>query len=138
VLARLQPVLARRMQSVLSAQTSSRLRILHEALTADEARGPGLRRIPVGMLRSFTTRLVDLSISGIAAFLTSQGRRFIAAADDTKDGVTLRITIGNLGLLDSLKRALSMKAQSNPASAPAASDATPTVTVDVTPGLAHA
>jgi hypothetical protein len=78
--------------------------------------------------------LATTALGGLADFFGPQSTRFISATDDTKDGVTLAITISGLAQVSALRGALAGQAATTP---PAAPGTKPTVTVEVTPGFAH-
>jgi hypothetical protein len=137
----LRPVIDRLLGIVLSGRRTGRLRLNHVGLSQADARGPALKRVPPTVLEVFRHQVSVTTLGGLADFFGPQSARFMSATEDTKDGVTLGITISGLPQVGALRGALAGQAAATTTApgAPAAPAATkPTVTVDVTPGFAHA
>ena len=96
-------------------------------------------RVSVGLVYAFL--LVPMVIvvlvavlTGLADYLKRQGQQFIAATEDTADGVTITITVGNPPGFAQLRQALRGKVSS--LASLRLSDGTPTVSVSIVSGFA--
>uniref|UniRef100_A0A831TXT9 Uncharacterized protein n=1 Tax=Geobacter metallireducens TaxID=28232 RepID=A0A831TXT9_GEOME len=133
VAARLGRILERGLGKAL-AGGFGRLKIIHEAVTPDQWLG-ALRRLPSFVPQILMGRLQEWILKGLIDHLKQRTGEFIKAADDTADGVTLVITLGNPPGFPQLRQALKGKVLS-PASLKMA-DGAPQVKISVTPGYSH-
>ena len=131
----LRPIIDRWLRIVLSGRPTGKLRLNHAGLAAADAKGPALKRVPPATLDAFRQQISTATLGGLAEFLGPQSARFISATEDAKDGVTVAIAISGVDVT-ALRGALSGQGTATTPPAPVA--AKPTVTVDVTPGFAHA
>lgn len=111
-----------------------RLKIVHEAVMPDQWLG-ALRRLPSLVPQVLMGRLQEWILKGLADHLKQRTEEFIKAAEDTADGVTLVIILGNPPGFPQLRQALKGKVLS-PASLKMA-DGAPAVTITVAPGYSH-
>ncbi|MBC8019043.1 MAG: hypothetical protein H7X83_11065 [Verrucomicrobia bacterium] len=111
-----------------------RLKIVHEAVMPDQWVG-ALRRLPSLVPQVLMGRLQEWILKGLADHLKQRTEEFIKAAEDTADGVTLVIILGNPPGFPQLRQALKGKVLS-PASLRMA-DGAPAVTITVVPGYSH-
>jgi len=133
VVARLGRIVERGVRRALTGGFG-RLKIVHEAVTPDQWMG-ALRRLPSFVPQVLMGRLQEWVLKGLADHLKQRTEEFIKAADDTADGVTLVITLGNPPGFSLLRQALKGKGLS-PASLRMA-DGAPAVTITVAPGYSH-
>lgn len=76
------------------AGTFRRLKIVHETVMPEQWLG-ALRRLPSLVPQVLSGRLQEWMLKGLSSYLKQQPEEFIQAAEDTADGVTLEITLGN-------------------------------------------
>lgn len=133
VAARLGRILERGLGKAL-AGGFGRLKIIHEAVTPDQWLG-ALRRLPSLVPQVLLGRMQEWVLKGLIDHLKQRTEEFIKAADDTADGVTLVITLGNPPGFPQLRQALKGKVLS-PASLKMA-DGAPQVKIGATPGYSH-
>jgi hypothetical protein len=111
------------------------IRIVHEALSLEEARGAALGRLPKSAIQAFAARIGEWTLTALTDFFSKQSARFIAATEDAKDGVTMIITIMNAPGMAAMRKALGgapANGDAGLAGAPAS------VQVDVVPGFSDA
>jgi hypothetical protein len=132
--ARISELIVRGLAAAVDGNVTGRVRIVHEALQPREARGPGLRKVPPEMLHGFTAKVAEWALAGLSTFLGGSAARFIAAADDAQDGVTVILTIPNPPGLAAIRQVIAAA----PGAPGAANGSTaPAVRVDVVPGYKH-
>lgn len=102
--------------------------------TSLDALGAALRRLPADATSAFTARLQESLVSAFAEFAKGQAQRFIAAAEDTADGVTLTFTIAQPPGLEQLGKALLPNGTAAGLTEAIRAGAAPQARVDVTPG----
>lgn len=90
------------------AGSPRRLRVIHEA-TAPGRGAQALRRLPSIVPQVLKGRLVEWTVRSLADYLKQHGDEFTNAAEDTADGVTLIITLGNVPGFPQLRDALKAK-----------------------------
>jgi len=112
----------------------SRLKIVHEAVMPNQWVN-ALQRLPSLVPQVLMGRLQEWILKGLADHLKQRAEEFIKAAEDTADGVTLVIILGNPPGFPLLRQALKGKVLS-PASLKMA-DGAPAVTITVAPGYSH-
>jgi hypothetical protein len=135
VAARVGDLIVRGLAGAVDGNVSGRARIIHEALEPREARGRGLRRVAPALLRGFTGKVAEWGLAGLSTFFGSQAQRFITAAEDALDGVTVILTIPNPPGMAAIRRALA--GTPGAAADHAAAAAAPAVQVDIVPGFRH-
>lgn len=111
-----------------------RLKILHEAVTPGKG-SSALRRLPSLVSQVLMGRLQEWILKGLADHLKQRAEEFIKAAEDTADGVTVVITLGNPPGFPQLRQALKGKVLA-PGSLKMA-DGAPAVNIKITPGYRH-
>jgi hypothetical protein len=132
VMAQLQRYIDRGLRSSLSG-AFARLKLVHESVTPD-LWVAALRRLPSIVPQLLRSRLQEWLLKGLADHLKRRPEEFIRAANDTADGVTLLLTLGNPPGFPQLRQALKGKALS--LADLKLSGATPTVKVETLPGHA--
>ena len=131
---RLKHYIDRALTSGMDGHPGGRIRILHEALTLEEARGAALGRISRPALRGLAARVSDWTLTALTEYLTAQSARFIASTEDAKDGVTVVVTLANPPGMAALRSAV---AGGSPAAGAAPAGAPASVRVEVFPGFAN-
>lgn len=111
-----------------------RLKIIHESVTPDQW-ATAFRRVPSVVPETFLGRLQEWVLKGLTAHLKQHGEKFIKAAEDTADGVTIMITLGNPPGFPQLRQALKGKGFSLTSLKMAGSE--PAVNFKITPGYNH-
>ena len=133
VTTRLRQLLERGLRKAL-AGAFGRLKIVHEAVTPDQWSG-ALRRLPSLVPQVLLGQLTEWVVKGLSDYLKQRTEEFVKAAEDTADGVTLVITLGNPPGLPQLRQALKGKGLS--LGGLKLSDGTPTVGIKIIPGYTH-
>jgi hypothetical protein len=110
VVAQLQRYIDRGLRSSLTG-AFARLKLVHEAVTPDMWVS-ALRRLPSIVPQLLRSRLQEWVLTALADHLKRQPEEFVKAANDTADGVTLLLTIGNPPGFAQLRQALKGKALS--------------------------
>lgn len=85
-----------------------RLRIIHGSVTPAH-KNTALGRLPANVLQALSRRLNEWAMKGLSEQLKDQAARFIAAADQPVDGVTVVVTISGPPGLSQLRQALDGK-----------------------------
>jgi len=134
VAAQLQGFVDRGLRRALTSGFGRRLKIVHEAVMPDQYSG-ALRRLPSLVPQVLLGHLKEWVLKGLSDHMKQRPEEFIKAAEDTADGVTLSITIGNPPGFPQLRQALKGKGFS--LASLKMSDGTPTVKIKITPGHAH-
>jgi hypothetical protein len=125
----------RGLAAATDGNVSGHIRIVHEALSLDEARGAGLSRLPKSAVQAFASRIGEWTLTALTDYFSKQAASFIAATEDAKDGVTLIITLANAPGMAAMRKALAgapVNGEPGLAGAPAS------VQVDVVPGFTDA
>jgi hypothetical protein len=133
VTARLGKIITLRLRSAFNG-AHGRLKIIHEAAVPNQATGV-LQRLPSLVHQVLLARLTEWTVKALADQLKQRSEEFIKAAEDTADGVTLVITLGNLPGFPQLRQALKAKVIS--LAGLKLSDGTPTVKINIIPGYKH-
>lgn len=133
VVTRLRRILERGMRPAL-AGAYGRLKIVHETVTPDQWTA-ALRRLPALVPQSLRGRVTEWAISGLSDHLKQRSEVFIQAAEDSADGVTLVLTLGNPPGFPQLRQAL--KGKGVPLASLKLSDGTPTVKIRTVAGYVH-
>lgn len=133
ITARLGRYIERGLRSAL-AGTFRRLKIVHETVMPEQWLG-ALRRLPSLVPQVLSGRLQEWMLKGLSSYLKQQPEEFIQAAEDTADGVTLEINIGNPPGFPQLRQALKGKGLS--LANLKFSDSAPTVKIKSKPGYTH-
>jgi len=127
----LKPFLERALRAAFSGGVRGRVRLVHEALTPEQALGAGLRLLAPAATEAFTARLRDWVVRSLTDFFRDRTAQFTAAAEDPQDGITVVCTLRRVPGLDTLRKALAGGRWTPPATG------TPEVSVTVTPGYRH-
>ena len=106
-------LLGRRLPPILHGKRRKRLKIVNTAVPPGSAADSYLGRLPTIVPPAFVARLKEWLVQGFAEFIKTQSQKFIAAAEDPADGVTLDFTIENPPGLRELGRALAEKGASS-------------------------
>lgn len=114
--------------------SSGRLKIIHEAVTPDQW-SSAFQRLPSLVPRILLGRLNEWVLKGLSEHLKQHSEKFIQAASDTADGVTLLITVENPPGFPQLRQALKGKGLSLPSLKML--EGTPTLKIRVSPGYLH-
>jgi hypothetical protein len=133
ILARLGRILERGLHRALTGGFG-RLKIVHEAVTPNQWAG-AIRRLPSLVPQILMGRLQEWILRGLANHLKKLPEEFIRAAEDTADGVTMMITLGNPPGFPQLRQAFKGKGLS-----PAIlkmSNSPPEVKIKIIPGYNH-
>lgn len=125
----------RGLAAATSGNTTGRIRIVHEALSLDEARGAALGRLPQAAVNAFAARIGEWTLTALTDYLSQQSARFVAATEDTKDGATLVVTLTNPPGMAAMRKAVAGAAVTNGDAGLAGVPAS--VQVDVVPGFTH-
>ena len=128
-------VLDRRLLPALSGLRRGHVKIVHEALSPEQALGGALKRLPPSVSNALADKLKEWLLNAMASFLKQQASRFIAATEDSDDGVTVKFTIQSPPGLAALRQAV--KGKMPPLSGLSWFAGSPSVKVDVVPGYKH-
>jgi hypothetical protein len=85
---------------------TGRIKLIHEALSLDDARGAALGRVPKAAVQAFVRRIGEWTLSALTDFLSGQSARFIAATEDSQDGVTVVVTLANVPGMAAMRKAV--------------------------------
>jgi len=119
-------------------RVNGQVQIIQAGLAASgDTLGAALRRLPADATAAFAARIQESLVSAFAEFAKSQAQRFIAAAEDTADGVTLTFTIAQPPGLEQLGKALLPNGQASGLADAIRAGAAPQARVDVAPGYAR-
>ena len=135
VAAALASLIDRGVSGAVNGNVTGRVRLVHEALQLDEARGTALRRVPTEALRAFAARIGEWALAAVSDLLTKQPARFISATEDAQDGVTVVVTLSNPPGMAAMRQTVAGKNETADAGAQNKPSA---VTVDVVPGFKRA
>jgi hypothetical protein len=135
VAAALASLIDRGVSGAVNGNVTGRVRLVHEALQLDEARGAALRRVPTEALRAFSARIGEWALAAVSDLLTKQPARFISATEDAQDGVTVIVTMSNPPGMAAMRQTVAGK---NEAADAGAQGKPSSVTVDVVPGFKRA
>lgn len=94
-----------------------------------------MRKLPSLVPQVLLGRLTEWVVKGLSDHLKQHAEEFKQAAEDTADGVTLLITIGNPPGFSQLRQALKGKGLS--IAGLKLSDGEPSVGIKITPGHTH-
>jgi hypothetical protein len=135
VATRLKTFIDRSLETTLRGRFAGRVRLVHEALTLDEARGAALGRVPRAAVQALAGRVGQWTLSALTDYLSAQSATFVAATEHAQDGVTVVVTLSNPPGMGALRSAV---AATPPAGGdPAATGAPGAVHVDVVPGFTN-
>ncbi|WP_231561800.1 hypothetical protein [Nitrosococcus oceani] len=85
------------------------VKIIHEAMLPQGARGPALMEVPQPIKESLLMKVTEWLGKGLSHYFREQPQSFIVATEDPAEGVTLAITLDNLPGLPALRDALKRK-----------------------------
>lgn len=134
VAAGLKAMLDRGVAAAVGGNISGRIKIIHEALTLDEARGAGFGKVSKAAVQQFAGRIGEWTLNALTNYLSTQSARFLAATEDAKEGVTVVVTLANPPGMAGMRKGLG-GSSSNGARAPGGAPAS--VEVDVVPGFTN-
>jgi hypothetical protein len=120
--------------SATSGHVTGRIKLVHEALSLNEARGAALAKVPRTAVRAFASRIGEWTLTALTDYLGNQAAKFIAATEDAQDGVTVVITLSNPPGMAGMRKAV---AGTPPNGDAAAAGAPGSVQVDVVPGFTN-
>jgi len=106
-------LLSRRLPSILHGKRRKRLKIVHTAVPPGSASESYLGRLPTIVPPAFVTSLQEWLVQAFAEFVKTQSQKFISAAEDPADGVTLEFIIEHPPGLKELGQALAEKGTSS-------------------------
>jgi hypothetical protein len=130
----LKTVIDRGVAAATTGQVTGRIRLIHEALSLNEARGGALARVPRAAVAAFASRIGEWTLTALTDYLGGQSARFIAATEDAQDGVTVVITMANPPGMAAMRKAVA----GAPANGEALAGGVPgSVQVDVVPGFTN-
>jgi hypothetical protein len=128
-------LIERGLAAATSGNITGHIRIVHEALSLEEARGAALGRLPKSAIQAFAARIGEWTLTALTDYFSNQSAKFIAATEDAKDGVTIIVTLANAPGMAAMRKALA----GAPANGePGFGGAPASVQVDVVPGFTHA
>jgi hypothetical protein len=127
----------RRLAPILRGERPTLIRVVQAGLAPGDALGAALKRLPAEVPAALTAKLEGYLVSAFAEFLKGQSQRFIAAAENTADGVTFRFKIARPAGLQQLGKALLPNGQTAGVADAIRSGSKPDVRVDVDPGHAR-
>jgi len=106
VLSRLKAEYARDLTAALSGRLNRRVKLVHEALPADQFLGlsSAIKRVHPRYLRWLGRKLQRWLRRRLAEYLQQQAQKFISATEDPADGVTLVVTFTNPPGLPNLRK----------------------------------
>ena len=124
----------RGLNAASTGSATGRVRVIHEGVSLQQARGAALGKVPSTALKAFMAQLGVSTLTALTNFFASNTARFVAATEDSKDGVTLVITIANPPNMGAIRSAIAGTAPS----APATTSAEPSsMNVEVVPGFTN-
>jgi hypothetical protein len=88
-----QKLLGRRLPHILHGRRPRRLRIVHAAVAPGAAPAAVLQRLPAAVPQVFIGKMQQWLVAAFSEFAKTQADKFLAAAQDPADGVTLVFTI---------------------------------------------
>jgi hypothetical protein len=121
-----------RLPPILAGLIRGRIRIIHETLMPNQALGDAMSKLPQPVSSKLAGKLQEWTIQSLSNFFKEDASKFMAATEDSKDGVTLALTISNPPGFPELRQLFKSKI----ASPPNFAGDTPTVKVSVTAGYA--
>lgn len=134
VAARFQKYIGRRLAPILRGERLARIQVVQPGLTPGEALGAALKRLPAEVPGALTAKLQEYLVSAFAEFAKGQSQRFITAAEDTADGITLRFTIARPAGLQQICKALLPTGQTAGVADAIRGGSKPEVRIEVNPG----
>ncbi|QBQ54754.1 hypothetical protein [Nitrosococcus wardiae] len=97
------------LKHALTGGVCSHIKIIHEAMMPQNARGAALMEVPPSVKENLVMKLKEWLGKGLSHYFREQPQSFIIATEDPTDGVTLAITLDNLSGLPALRDALKRK-----------------------------
>lgn len=124
-----------RLEAIFQGRAPRRLRVVHGSLRPGTVAAPALAGVPPNLRDVFQARLHEALLRGFAEFVQAQSARFLAAAEDASEGVTLVFHVEHAPGLKALLQALAERGVAVGAAADAAAAGRPAaVRVEVFPG----
>jgi len=131
VATRLRRIIERGVHRAFGGNRGRCLKLIHEA-TVPGRPADALKRLPSAILPVLKSRLTEWIVPALADHLRQRSEEFKKAAEDTADGVTVRITLENPPGLPQLRDAL--KARAISLASLKLPEGTPTVKIAIVPG----
>jgi len=126
---------ARRLSHILHGDWPRRLRIVHAGIRPGQSPESVLQKLPGVVPQVFITKMQEWLVHAFTHFIKTQSQKYLAAAEDPADGVTLRFTIEHPQGLKELGQALVEKGPSGSKVAEAIGQGSqPNIRVEVFPG----
>ena len=126
--------LSHRLGAVLHGKHPKRLKVVYAGLAPGPSIASALQRLPSVVPRIFVKKIKEWLLHGFTDFIKTQPQKFIAAAEDPADGVTLRFTIEHPQGLKELCQALVDKLPGAKVADAVSQGSRPMVRVEVFPG----
>lgn len=133
VITRLHAIIKRGLQNAMKGTYGS-LKIIHETVLPDQWTS-ALRKLPVLALTRLTGKITEWVVKALSDHLKQKAVEFIQAADDTADGVTIKITIQNPPGFTEIHQL--MKGKKLTLKNLKFSDGSPDVNIKILPGFNH-
>ncbi|MEO8381012.1 MAG: hypothetical protein ABI779_15225 [Acidobacteriota bacterium] len=126
--------LQRRLAPILRGERLPGIRVIQPGLASRAALGAALQRLPRDVSQAMTQRLQEAAVSAFAELAKAEGPRFITAAEEPADGVTLTFHMARFAGLQQFGKALLADGSTNGLAAAIAGGNKPDVRIDVTAG----
>lgn len=126
--------ISRRLSAIMRGKRLGRIHIIQPGLPLGDSHGAALDRLPPNVTAALTSSIQQSVVSAFATFTKDQAQRFITAADDTADGVTITFTIARPAGLQQVGKILASGGAVAGLPEVIAKGAQPDVQVDVAPG----
>ena len=127
-------LLGRRLPPILHGKRRRRLRIVHTAVPPGAASQAHLAKLATIVPQAFIAKLQEWLVPAFAEFIKTQSQKFLSAAEDPADGVTLDFTIDQPAGLKELGQALAGKEASSAVAESVTKGGRPTVRVEALSG----
>lgn len=135
VMTALQPLFKGGLKAALSEGLSRRVKILHEAVTPEQSRGPALRRLPPIAHKVMVENLLEWLGRSLGEYFQQRARDFVVATEDQTDGVTVIATFSNPPGFSDIRKIL--RGESVSLDGLRVRDGTPAVDIQVVAGYRH-
>jgi hypothetical protein len=129
-----QKYVGRRLAPILRGERPARLQVIQAGLTPGEALGAAFKRLPAEVSVALTVKLQEYLVRTFAEFVKGQSQRFMTAAENTADGMTVKFTIAQPAGLQQICKALLPTGQTAGVADAIRGGSNPEVRVEVDPG----
>lgn len=133
-ISRVRSVLESRLKTVLSGKHQSHLKIIHSKVSPRESRGRKLRSLPSIVRETLAKRLNEWIGQSLSTYLQQKPQDFIAATENSADGVTIIAFTNPLGFA-ALRKAL--RGESANLQEMQTAPGMPDVNIQITPGFSR-